>query len=333
MKVTRICFTAEEFTTLPIEERLFFVQLAHAHNDLRHIQQLVVRAIGATRKYEGVEREIASHQMLYGVRQWYAALNEGWKIVRTCWGSDALGKKFYPKLSIGKEPYDFLKRYFSHTSLVNTIRDRFVYHYDSDHLVRLLGELPPDAEQHFVSTQYSGNIFYNAAENIQNLALIATAGEVLGFTEATSWSEEVARQSIRKLYDEVCRISEKFNEFCNDVLRLIVRQCPLQSRTLTSTAVSDLQSADLSFLSMKKPSFAAVSTRRNCGRRSAACIVCRLSPARIAPQLYRRARFGRRVHMKTYGAASSGPEQRALEGVSLESRRRCLLTLRELLIG
>jgi hypothetical protein len=244
IKVTRLSFTAKEFNTLPRQERLFFVRLAHAYNDLRHIQQLVVRAIGSTKRYKGIEQEIASHQMLYGLRQWYAALNEGWKILRSSWGKDGLGKKFYPKLTIGKEAYDFLNRYFSHSNLIRKVRDRFAYHYESDHLIRLLGELTPESELHFITTQYGGNIFYNAAENIQNFALIAAAGEELGLTESTSWTEDVARQAIRKLYDEVCRISEKFNDLCNDILPLILKQCTLQRSALRSSAVSDPETCD-----------------------------------------------------------------------------------------
>jgi hypothetical protein len=243
IKVTRLSFTAKEFSTLPLQERLFFVRLAHAYNDLRHIQQLVVRAIGSTRRYKGIEREIASHQMLYGLRQWYAALNEGWEVVRSSWGKGGLGKNLYSKLTTGKKAYDLLSRYFSHTSLVGTIRDRFAYHYDTDHLARLR-RVPAESELHFVTTQYGGNTFYNAAESIQNLALFATAGEVSGFTEATSWTEGVARQAIRKLYDEVCRISEKFNDLCNDILPLLLKQCRLQWTALSSSAVSDPETCD-----------------------------------------------------------------------------------------
>jgi len=155
-----------------------------------------------------------------------------------------LGKKFYPKLTIGKEAYDFLNRYFSHSNLIRKVRDRFAYHYESDHLVRLLGELTPESELHFITTQYGGNIFYNAAENIQNFALIAAAGEELGLTESTSWTEDVTRQAIRKLYDEVCRISEKFNDLCNDILPLILKQCTLQRSALRSSAVSDPETCD-----------------------------------------------------------------------------------------
>jgi hypothetical protein len=74
--------------------------------------------------------------------------------------------------------------------------------------------------------------------------LIAAAGEELGLTESTSWTEDVARQAIRKLYDEVCRTSEKFNDLCNDILPLILNQCRLQRTALSSSAVSDPETCD-----------------------------------------------------------------------------------------
>lgn len=241
--VTRLSFTTQDFTKLPLEERMLFIRLAHAYNDLRHIQQLVVRAIGALNNYQGIEHEIASHQMLYGLRQWYAALNEAWSVVRTRWGN-GVGKKFGPKLTNGKKAYAFLKKYFSHKNLIRTIRDRFANHYETDHLARLLGELNSESGQHFVTTQHGGNIFYNAAESIQNLALIATAGDELGFNESISWTDDVARQAVRKLYDEVCRVSDQFHDLCDDILSLIIKQCRLQRTVLSSSAVSDPETCE-----------------------------------------------------------------------------------------
>ena len=241
--VTLLSFSTQDFAKLPLDEQILFVRVAHAYNDLRYIQQLVVRAIGASKKYQGIEQEIASHQMLYGLRQWYAALNEAWKIVHSSWRA-SVGQKFAGKLTKGKEAYYYLKRYFSHKNLIRTIRDRFAYHYGTDQLAGLLRELNPESEQHFVTTQYGGNIFYNVAESIQNLALIATAGDELGFTESTSWSEDVARQAIRKLYEEVCRVSDQFHKLCDDLLPLIIKQCKLKRKVLSSSAVLDPERCD-----------------------------------------------------------------------------------------
>src|SRR5438105_4700907 len=153
VNVTKISVSAVDFARLPLPERLLFVRVAHSYNDLRHIQQLVVRAVGATKKHDGIEQEIATHQMLYGIRQWYAALNESWTIFRSSWGNEGVGKKFYPMLTKGKRPYQHLNQYFSHSNLVRTVRDRFAYHYDNEYLPRLLVELNPESELHFVTTQ------------------------------------------------------------------------------------------------------------------------------------------------------------------------------------
>lgn len=90
----------------------------------------------------------------------------------------------------------------------------------------------------FVSSERGGNIFYGAAENLRNLALIATAAEDGSDTEA-SWDEKKARVAIRKLYDEAGRISGKFSTFLNDLLPLILRPCRLRKEPFTSSAVSE----------------------------------------------------------------------------------------------
>src|SRR6266542_2325790 len=91
IKVTRLSFTAKEFSTLPRQERLFFVRLAHAYNDLRHIQQLVDRA-----------RNCISSDALRTTPV-VCCSQRGLED-----SAFELGKKFYPKLTIGKEAYDFL---------------------------------------------------------------------------------------------------------------------------------------------------------------------------------------------------------------------------------
>ena len=51
--VTLLSFSTQDFAKLPLDEQILFVRVAHAYNDLRYIQQLVVRAIGASKKYQG----------------------------------------------------------------------------------------------------------------------------------------------------------------------------------------------------------------------------------------------------------------------------------------
>src|SRR5437762_6942998 len=106
MTFRKYSFTAVHFSNLTKAERLFFVRLANIANDLRHVQLLTITGIQATREYSGVEREIALHQMIFGLRQWYAILNEAWNVLASGWRDQRLGKKFYPKLSKGRKAFD-----------------------------------------------------------------------------------------------------------------------------------------------------------------------------------------------------------------------------------
>jgi hypothetical protein len=240
MTLRKYSFTAAHFSNLPKAERLFFVRLANIANDLRHVQVLTVTGTQATKEYSGVEQEIALHQMIFGLRHWYAILNEAWKVVDSGWNGDQLGKKFYPRLSKGRCAYDELKKYFGRENFVRKVRDHFASHYEIGYLPRILDELTPSDEFHFVSSGRSTNTFYSVAENIRTLALIATADEI-GDDEAKPWSEARARVAIKKLYAEASRITNNFESFLNDLLPLILKACHLKTDSFTSAAIADPQ--------------------------------------------------------------------------------------------
>src|SRR5437762_12646076 len=116
MTLLNFSFSARQFSALSEAERLFFVRLANLANDLRYVRLLTVTAVAATNRHEGAEQEVVLHQMIFGLRQWYAILDAGWEVVRSGWNSDQLGKKLYPLLSKGRTAYDELKN----TSAVQT---------------------------------------------------------------------------------------------------------------------------------------------------------------------------------------------------------------------
>jgi hypothetical protein len=238
MLLRKYSLSAAEFATLPISERLFFVRLANIANDLRHVQLLTVREIRAVNEHTGVEREVALHQMIFGLRHWYAILNEAWNVIHVGWNGQRLGRKFYPKLSKGKKAFDELRKYFSGNNLVRTIRDHFASHYEIGYLPRVLDELPASDQYHFVSSERSVNTFYSIAENIRNAALIATADQ-LGDDQPKLWDEARARVAIRRLYAEAGRVSEKLDLFLGNLLPLILKPCHLKKDSFTSGAVAD----------------------------------------------------------------------------------------------
>jgi hypothetical protein len=176
--------------------------------------------------------------MIFGLRQWYAILDAGWEVVRSGWNGDQLGKKFYPLLSKGRTAYDELKKYFGGPNLVANIRDHFASHYETGFLPRILSELPDSDVFHFVSSKTPVNTFYSFAENVRNVALIATSDE-RGQDETLSWEEARARQAVQTLYAEAGNVSEKLETFLDDLLPLILRPCSLERRPFTSTAVAD----------------------------------------------------------------------------------------------
>jgi hypothetical protein len=238
MTLLDFSFSARQFSALSEAERLFFVRLANLANDLRYVRLLTVTAAAATSRYEGAEQEVVLHQMIFGLRQWYAILDAGWEVVRSGWNGDQLGKKFYQLLTKGRIAYDELKEYFSGPNLVARIRDHFASHYEIGFLPRILRELPDSDVFHFISSTTPVNTFYSFAENVRNVALIATSDEC-GEDKTLSWEEPRARQAVQTLYAEAGTVSEKLERFLDDLLPLILRPCSLERRSFTSTSVAD----------------------------------------------------------------------------------------------
>jgi hypothetical protein len=64
----RIKFDRSEFLKMPEDEQLFFVQLAHVADDLRHVFYLCVAAEKGTRSASPDERKVALHELLFGCK-------------------------------------------------------------------------------------------------------------------------------------------------------------------------------------------------------------------------------------------------------------------------
>jgi hypothetical protein len=238
MTLLNFKFSARQFASLSEAERLFFVRLANVANDLRYVRLLTVTAAAATKRYAGAEQEVVLHQMIFGLRQWYAILDAGWEVVRSDWNGAQLGKKFYPLLSKGRTAYDELKKYFSGSNLVANVRDHFASHYEVGFLPRILRELPDADVFHFVSSTSPVNTFYSFAENVRNVALIATSDDGAK-NETLSWEEARVRRAVQTLYGEAGKVSEKFEAFLDDLLPIVLRPCSLERCAFISTAVAD----------------------------------------------------------------------------------------------
>jgi hypothetical protein len=224
LQLYRLTFDYAEFLKLSEPEQLFFVRLAHAMDDLRHVFYLCVSAEKGTHSTSTDERKLAMHQLLFGVRLIYSILLEGWKIIDSEWNGQALGKNWRARLSDpARTALEFLGKYFAQPNLARTIRDNFGFHYLREPLADPLPHVP-NAAAEVITGKYSANVFYTLAEQVRALAMLQTTqADTAPKLWDQSATEEDIRKAVIKLYESFKPVRDAFDTFANDVLTKVVK--------------------------------------------------------------------------------------------------------------
>lgn len=229
MKLLRFTFSHAAWTQLSEAEQIYALRVAHLHNDLRHIRQLVGTANNGVGKTAGIEQQIALHQLLFAIRLLYGILNEGWNAVRAGWPAGESVATFRQSQSEkATTVHSRLSRYFSGTSLTRTVRSQFAFHYDPEPIRQHLQTLASEPEHFFITSSQSANIFYAFAEHIRNAGLLATTDEPDVSTAA------------RVFYREFLSVWEDLDEFCKEMLLTLLEKCDPEGKIFESTDVVDV---------------------------------------------------------------------------------------------
>jgi hypothetical protein len=176
MEVTHVTVDATKFRLLEDSEQLFLVRLGQIHNDIRHIRQMVVTAHNGVKAYNRIEHEIALHSLIFAVRLWCGALNEAERVIRTAWYDSQLSKDMQSKLDAdASHALKRFQQYFAKDNLVRTVRDKFAFHYDRDIIASTLRQRIA-GDYTFVTSERSGNIFYNFAESVRYASMLNEVG-------------------------------------------------------------------------------------------------------------------------------------------------------------
>jgi hypothetical protein len=240
LQLFRVEFAHSEFLKLPKEEREFFVTLAHATDDLRHVFYLCVAAERGTKSSDAEERKLALHQLLFGVRLIYSILHEAYKVIERGWNGKGIGRTWHDRLNLNaKHGLSHLNKYFnSKDNLCRVIRDNFGFHYLPDHL-----QGPLDAgwnrTDDFISGRHSANIFYSFAEEIRAVAMAqATLPKDAPKLWTDAASEENLRNAVIDLYESWKPLHDAFADFANCVLPLLAKSLPTTVKTFSATHVT-----------------------------------------------------------------------------------------------
>jgi hypothetical protein len=224
MELVRVTIDSKKFRELDDSEQLFLVRLGQIHNDMRRVRQMVVCAHNGVKTYTGIEHEIALHSLIFAVRLWCAVVNEAEDVIQTGWHGSQLSKKMHVDLNdAAKDALKAFQRYFAKRNLVRTVRDKFASHYDRDCITSALKRVSGDYT--FVTSERSGNIFYNFSEAVRHASMLDEVGS-LDPNTATN-----------PLYRELGELHDWFMTFSHAIMVAITGKCGIAVETFNSEAV------------------------------------------------------------------------------------------------
>jgi hypothetical protein len=243
MRLHLLQIPAHEFAGLPKEEKLFLLRFSHLHNDLRHVQQLVQTAYNGAKKLDGIERDIATHQVVFAVRLWCGFLREAKKTYDSSWIHSDLAKQL--GASLGAKTLNAAQKFDEYfddpRNRICEIRNRFAFHYDRKAIAKELEQINlRDSGYQFVTSDRSGNIFYNTAEAYRTLGIFRAVDVNPAGFNPTAFNPT----GLRKLYDEILSVHDNFMTFSQAVLVAIVKKAGPQSTSFTSKSVVDQQKVE-----------------------------------------------------------------------------------------
>ena len=177
MKVYEIPISQQQLDSIPLDERLFFIQIGHLANELSTLNRLLLFVSNTTGTTE-LERRAKNSQALLLVRLCSGKLFEGWQMLQRDYFGSKLSKEYDSLLDeSGKNSLNEIKRYFSRNNLIKDIRDNFAFHYSSDDLQNQL-QCTKDTGTLYIYLGYAhGNSFYSFADVLVGSAML---GKVSG---------------------------------------------------------------------------------------------------------------------------------------------------------
>ncbi len=173
MKFREIIISKSELDKLSKEERIFFVQISHIMHELSIIFKCLIATnnVKTTSSTAHYSAQIA--QSLYFIKTLAGILNEGWNVIGESYFKTKLSKKYDPILpNYAKRGLIRLKAYFKGDNIVNDIRNKFSFHYDSDEIDDVLAKVPEKEKIKIFVSKYTGNTFHEFSETIANRALL-----------------------------------------------------------------------------------------------------------------------------------------------------------------
>lgn len=217
MKIHRAQLGATKLSKVPENERVLFVLLGHFVNEINVLN----KTFYLCSQFQD-EPKWRSHahtsQALVFARILIGKLYEGWELLRKGYFDSQTSKIYDERLNQeAKDALSNLKRYFGRANLIDTIRNKFSFHYSlPDTRVALARELDNEELLMYLADS-NGNTLYYFSEYIVNTALLEAIEE--GDTG----------KALERLIGESAKVVRWFNELASGIMAHVVDKYLLES--------------------------------------------------------------------------------------------------------
>lgn len=195
-------FTVTKAALMDIDERerLFFVLLGLACNEIIILQKVALAIDVYNKDTEGVERQAHTVQGNFISRLLIAKMFEAWeKLFRQLFFKSPFRRDYEPDFSPkAKEALDDLGRFFAQNQYVATLRNQYVFHYPSDRLIAAMPDIPEDEDWKIYLSETDGNSLYYLSEMVAGHAMFAEVNldKAAGYKTIIADRDYVARRII-----------------------------------------------------------------------------------------------------------------------------------------
>ena len=132
IQVYRIPVPKEPLRKMPKDERVLFLLMGYASNQLSMLQKLLNFSTNRTPDVE-VEQHATGAQTQMLLRLMVGTLHEAWELVTTRFIKNPLAKDYLGSLDpAGQQAFDALKQQFGRSNLLNAVRNNYAFHYPSN---------------------------------------------------------------------------------------------------------------------------------------------------------------------------------------------------------
>lgn len=210
----------EQFNLIPDKEQIFILQLCNLLNDLNILQKLALFSTNKKPKMSEFEHKAENAQAFFVFTILAGKLWEGWQMVNKDFFSKGLRPEYFDSLPLeGKESLFFLGTYFKEHNIIEKIRNKFAFHYNSEEIKKEL-EINKDENFELILSEFSGNCLFYFANTVVGTAIISEV-------------DLDPQKAMDKVIGDIVKVSKHFQTFLSHAMVVAMDKYEIKKEYIT----------------------------------------------------------------------------------------------------